>query len=278
VSEHEKPTVIAVVAGSEDAVAVHACVSALASQTTTPDAVLVVADADAADAVRTALPSAELVGAAAGTRSAERFRAGVQRAYDRRPDWIWLVRDDGVPDRSALECLLTASRAVPELEPPVLLASKPVTRAGAIDEQRLALAHYKRIEQAVYTYAQGLQPIRWVDFGSVLVTREAMDAHGMPSADYRGRDAEIEFTARLMRDDLGFLAPRSVFRTGPPAAVAELGVAEYLVDSLRMLRSGSWRLGESVGLAVGRGLGAIARGRSARRREPAGAVEAPLRP
>lgn len=172
-------------------------------------------------------------------------------------EWLWLVRDDGIHDRGALAALLAASTAVPDLPPPALLASKFLTRDGAIEPARLPRPAYKPIERVVAAYERGLQAIRWADFGSLLVSRAAIDAHGFPRADLGAAESETEYTARILREDIGFLVPGSVLRPGPATADRVPAAGAYLGDTVRMLRSGSWALGEGVGLGVARGARAL---------------------
>lgn len=235
----EPTPLIAVLVATGGATEPHAGAAAIAAQTHAPDAVI----------------------APTGTDGAARLREGIRLAHERGAARIWIVRDDTVPDPSALAALVAAAEAVPaELAPAALLAAKPLSGDGTVDEARTPRPDYKRVERAVAGYEQGLQPIRWAELVCALLDRSAVEAHGLPSAGYTLDDSELEYTARILRDGVGFLVPRGVVRIGPADGVAAAGLASRLGDTVRMLRSGSFACGESVGLGIGRAVRALRRG------------------
>jgi len=226
-----QPTVAAVIAGRAGASELEACRAAVAAQTVAP---------------------AEIV-----ADRAERFEDGMQAAHARGARWIWLLHADGVPDPTALEELLAATTAVPEYPTPALVTAKPVRPDGTLADDLLPRPDYNRVERSMAAYEHGVQAIRWADFTCALVNRETIDEHGVSDSELSPHAAELEYTARVLRQGVGYLAPRSVVRTSAPGGHGDQAVGAYVGDTVRLLRSRSWKVGESVGLGVGRSFGAL---------------------
>lgn len=231
---------------------------AAVSEQTRPLAKIVVVDHSRGDAAK--LPSevgpadSQVLALGSDSGPAGAFHAGMKQAYDEGFDWLWLLRDDIVPEPSALEALLDASTAVPDLPAPYLLASKVVTPNGQLDPENAPFPDTKRVPHAVRSVSGGLVPVRTAGFASVLVSRAAVRDHGLPERAYFDRGYDREYTARLLREGVGFVVPRSVVRREAEIAPATSDATEDLYRDVRnavfMMRGNAWMGREKVQLAI----------------------------
>jgi GT2 family glycosyltransferase len=205
------PRVIAVVVTYNRRELLLESLAAVYAQSRAPDAVIVVDNASTdgtAEAVRVSFPVAELAEVARNTGGAGGFAYGMARALAADADLIWLMDDDTVPQPDALRELLAARDQV---RPPVLVASRvlwtdgrehpmntPRTKPFVGKTERLAAA------------AAGCRPIRSASFVSILVDAAECRRRGLPMADYFLWNDDFEFTARLLRGNVGLFCPASV--------------------------------------------------------------------
>ena len=172
---------------------------------------------------------------------AQRDRSGLAdavRAAAERAAWLWLVdaRVNVAPD--ALAELLAPLREPWPLGDPVLISSKVVTPDGRLDDAAPPWPRLLAREQAMAGAERHLAALRAARYGSLLVHSRAVERHGVPRPDFAGAGDDLEWTARVLRDEPGFLAPRSVaVRTadGRPDAAA------FVCNRVRILRGDGWR-------------------------------------
>lgn len=188
--------------------------AAVYSQSRVPDAVVVVDNAStdgSADAVRADFPRASLVVLGRNTGGAGGFTVGLARALADGADLAWLMDDDTVPEPGALAALLAARAALPGPRRPAAVASRVVWhdgRAHPMNTPRpkpLARAAERRAAAEA-----GCIPIRSASFVSLLVDASVVRRTGLPEPDYFLWNDDFEFTARLLRRDVGLLCPASV--------------------------------------------------------------------
>jgi GT2 family glycosyltransferase len=191
---------------------------AVTAQTRRPDALLVVDNAStdgSAELVRREFPQAELMALERNEGSAGGFHEGMKWGLERSYGWVWVMDGDTIPTPTALERLLAALDELGDLPVPMLLASKVLWTDGRTDEQRLHPQNIVRWTQNdpdvfVAGLERGLVPVRHVTFASVLFSREALVKHGFPLKHWFMWSDDIEFTARILRDDPGYFVPASV--------------------------------------------------------------------
>lgn len=186
--------------------------------------------------------------ATAGRRvdAASRHEA-VSAGVDSGAAWLWLLDTDLAPRVDALERLLgAAAEAGDDLPEPALLVSKVVREDGTLDPDRAPWPPLLDREAVIAAARHRLVSLRLARFGSLLVSREAVLRHGPPRADLEGGAADLEWTARILRDERGYLAPRSVaVRRSPPTGLRGAEVR----DRLKMVRSDAWVAQEPVWFA-----------------------------
>lgn len=189
------------------------CLTALERQSRPLDRILVIdnSSSDGTPAVvRGEHPAAELVELGENRGGAGGFHEGTRRAYEEGFDWLWLMDDDTIPTETALAELLAAPAQLDGLPRPLVLASKVVMPDGRLHPFNRSPPDERDIDRLVEAVERGLMPMRYTSFVSAFVHRDAVSEFGLPHADYFIWFDDVEFTARVIRDNAGYLAPRSV--------------------------------------------------------------------
>ena len=141
------------------------------------------------------------------------FHAGMEKALERGVDWIWLMDDDAIPERDALERLLVHAKGEPSYP---LLASQVLDRAGTLDITHRARIHRLpfRISHIPASAYAGVGPTAdAVTFVGPLIHRQHMVACGLPRADYFLYYDDFEYTHRLRRAGFALrIVPQSRIR------------------------------------------------------------------
>lgn len=234
------------------------CLAALSVQTRVPDRILVVDNASTdgtAEMLRADFPNVEVLTLATNQGGAGGFHEGLRAAHEGGSDWIWLMDDDTIPARSCLEALLAALGRVPG-PGPALLSSKVVWIDGRLHPMNCQGFERERTEAVVQASELGLMPLRTATFVSLLVSRRAIDAYGLPLRRYFLWSDDIEYTARILRGASGFLVPASVAvhkTERAHTAVSATGDRFYfhVRNTLYMLRGTAWAPSEKPSLLFG---------------------------
>ncbi|MFT4013673.1 MAG: glycosyltransferase family 2 protein [Paracoccus sp. (in: a-proteobacteria)] len=188
---------------------------ALDRQTARPEIILVVdnASTDDTQAVVEARARQDLsirylrlpknVGGAGG------FHAGLKAAYDMGAHYFWISDDDAYPQPDAIQKLRDAIRQF-EAENqwrPSFAASRVEWTDGTLCEMNTP--------RPVWDWPRFVRPdAAWAlvdsaSFVSILVPRWAVEAHGLPIADYFIWFDDAEYTRRLSRSYPGIFVPES---------------------------------------------------------------------
>jgi GT2 family glycosyltransferase len=151
----------------------------------------------------------EVVTLAENEGGAGGFHEGLKAAYAGGAEWAWAMDDDTIPRPDCLAYLLAAREQVPPTaRAPLLLASTVVWSDGTLHPMNTP--GYGR-GQAAGPVAGDLVALRYASFVSLMVHRDAIRRHGLPLKHYFIWSDDIEYTARILRDDdVGYLAPDSV--------------------------------------------------------------------
>jgi GT2 family glycosyltransferase len=224
--------------------------TAVQAQTRRPDAVVVVDNASSdgtADAVRSAFNNVTLVQLPTNTGGAGGFAVGTAAALRDGANLVWLMDDDTVPEPTALAESL-AARARFEGAAPALVASRAVWTDGRDHPMNtprrkpFASRATRRAAEAV-----GCVPIRTASFVSALVDADVCRRRGLPVADYFIWNDDFEFTARLLRGNVGLFCPASVVvhKTASLGTAADdPGAARFFYE----VRNKVWMLARSRAL------------------------------
>ncbi|MCP9489093.1 MAG: hypothetical protein MSC31_04370 [Solirubrobacteraceae bacterium MAG38_C4-C5] len=152
--------------------------------------------------------------------------------------WLWLVDGRLRPDPAALEELLAPLPHLAALGDPVLFAGKVVGADGRLDRDTPPWPRLLARELAMIGADHRLAALRAARHGSLLVHRRAVEQHGRPRPEFAGAGDDLEWTGRVLRDEPGYLAPRSVAvreRDGEPDPLA------FAANRVRILRGDGWR-------------------------------------
>ncbi len=174
---------------------------ALYRQTKELDEVIVVNNASADDSLKllakeypqvTVLDLAENVGVGGG------YAAGIAHAVlDRKHDWVWLFDQDSVPAETCLESLLNAIPLLGTDEGSTAILAPVCVHTGT----KMAYpGHLWKQGRMVPTLGDPNQAISFVDFAissGSLIRREAIDAVGLPRADFFMDFVDYEHCLRL---------------------------------------------------------------------------------
>ena len=250
------PRVTAVVVTFNRLALLRECLAALAVQTRAPDRVLVVDNASTdgtADAVRAEFPAVELLALPENVGGAGGFHAGMADAHARGADWIWLMDDDTIARPEALAELLAAPERASGLPRPRILASKAVWTDGRLHPMN-ANGLTKDTPLFLEASGRGLIPLRTATFVSLLVHRDVIDEFGLPLRHYFIWSDDVEYTGRVLRAHHGgYLVPTSVVEHRTKSSYTAVTESEgrfyyHVRNSLWMLRSSAWNVGEKLAL------------------------------
>ena len=215
-SQAEPTGVVAVVVTWNRAGLLARSLSAILSQSSPPDLVVVV---DNASTDETAAVLAEqfagrvdVVTLARNLGGAGGFAAGIVRALEHDPGSVWLMDDDTIPEPTALQALLAMRRAY-SARGLSIVASRVVWTDGRDHPMNTPRAKpgARRAEQLA-AQAVGGTPIRSASFVSILCSAEVLRERGLPEVDYFLWNDDFEFTTRLLRGRRGLLCPGSVVK------------------------------------------------------------------
>lgn len=227
----------------------------MSAQTRAADQILVVDNASTdgtAALLHAEYPDVDVLALTSNGGSAGGFYAGLKRGHADGFDWIWLMDDDTIPAAGCLQALLDAASATPG-RPPALLSSKVIWTDGKLHPMNHPGFERTRTEMVIEASELGLMPLRTATFVSLLVSWRAVDTHGLPLQRYFLWSDDIEYTARILRADHGYLVPASValHKTERPyTAISASGGRFYfhVRNTLYMLRGTAWRPSEKPSL------------------------------
>lgn len=210
-----EPRVVAVVVTWNRRDLLRLALGALHVQTRPVDQIVVIDNASAdgtSQMVRDDFEAIDLVTLERNTGGAGGFAAGIEHALaDHKPDLLWLMDDDTVPEPTALEELLATAGRYPGRARPVLLASRVVWSDGRDHPMNTPRRKpWVLRSEASRAAAAGAVPIRSASFVSILVDADTVRERGLPIADYFLWNDDFEFTTRMLRRRIGLLCPDSV--------------------------------------------------------------------
>lgn len=252
-------TICAVVVTRDRRELLRECLTALQGQTRPPEEILVV-DNQSSDGTGEMLaaefPGVRVRRLETNEGGAGGFHEGMRDAYEEGFEWLWVMDDDTIPTPTALERLLDAdATATASGQPPSILASRVVWNDGRLHRMNKAALAMHRMDDLVDAASHGLLMIRAASFVSVLVRRSAIERYGLPIKRYFIWTDDVEFTARILRWECGYLVPNSVahHKTATAYTTAE-GSRErffyYVRNSLYMTRGPAWDTQEKLRIVV----------------------------
>jgi rhamnopyranosyl-N-acetylglucosaminyl-diphospho-decaprenol beta-1,3/1,4-galactofuranosyltransferase len=228
------------------------CLKALSDQTRTPDEILVVDNASSdgsAEAIRAGFPDVKLMRLEENVGGAGGFSRGLAWGFERGHDWLWLMDDDTfcVPD--TLETLLEGGERAPE--PPLVLASRVVWKDENLHPMNRPWIWWRKPDELAEAADRGLVRLRAATFVSMAIRREAVARFDLPLEHYFLWTDDIEYSARILRDEPGYLVPESKvyhWTQRPHTALSASGERFYfhVRNSILLVRGTSLRPNERV--------------------------------
>ena len=229
------------------------CLQALRLQTHRPDRIIVVDNASTdgtAEHVRRRHRDVELLALSENQGGAGGFHEGLRAGHAAGFEWAWLMDDDCMPAKTALAELLRGREKALALGPaPLILSSKVVWNDGRLHPMNDPKFERDTSLHVIPAVEQRIMPLRTGTFVSLLVHRAAVDRHGLPLKRFFLWSDDIEYCARVLRRDRGYLVPASVVlhKTKEPyTAISTTGDRFYfhVRNTLYMLRGSAWRARE----------------------------------
>jgi len=247
------PTVCAIVVTYNRKDMLVRCLAALAAQERPVDMTVVVDNASTdgtADLVRAGHPEVELLALAENVGGAGGFAAGMAWAHARGYDWLWVMDDDTLPTPESLGALLAGAERAPG-PAPVVLCSDVRWKDERLHPMNVPSPRWRDRGHLGEAAGHGLLAVRTATFVSLAVHRTAIDRYGLPHAHYFIWGDDIEFTARVLRHERGYLVPESkVYHWTPephsPAGLNSDRFYYHARNSLHVLRSRSFSPVERV--------------------------------
>jgi rhamnopyranosyl-N-acetylglucosaminyl-diphospho-decaprenol beta-1,3/1,4-galactofuranosyltransferase len=187
------------------------CLSALAAQEHPVQSVLVVDNASTdgtADFVRADFPDVELLALERNVGGAGGFERGLSWAHGRGYEWLWLMDDDTLTLPDTLSSLLEGARRAPG-RAPLIVCSEARWKDERLHPMNVPLPRWRDRAHLAEAAAKGLLSVRYATFVSLALRREAIDRFGLPLAHYFIWGDDVEFTARVLRHERGYLVPES---------------------------------------------------------------------
>jgi rhamnopyranosyl-N-acetylglucosaminyl-diphospho-decaprenol beta-1,3/1,4-galactofuranosyltransferase len=204
------PTVCAVVVTYNRRDLLERCLDCLDSQTRPPDLILVIDNAST-DGTAEALAGregCEVLTLDENLGGAGGFEQGLTAAYERGFDWIWLLDDDTFAETPCLERLLAGAARAPRS--PSIVSSIVRWRDGSLHPMNRPWLRPNLRAEFAQGVAAGLLLMRAATFVSTMIHRRAVERYGKPHGEYFIWIDDIEYTARILRREPGYIVPDSV--------------------------------------------------------------------
>ena len=190
------------------------CLDALNAQLRKPDHIVVVDNASTdgtSEMLEDEFSEVELLRLSRNEGGAGGFYWGIRNGYEQDFDLLWIMDDDTIPKVDALAELEYAHMAIREIVGlPLLLSSRVEWVDGTVHPMNFPTINFADQDLLVKLVEIGYLPIRSASFVSLLLHRQAIDKYGLPVKDYFIWNDDVEYTARILRNELGFLVPKSV--------------------------------------------------------------------
>lgn len=189
------------------------CIAAVRAQTHAVEHILVVDNASTdgtPELIRGDYPDLELLELPTNEGAAGGFHEGMKAGVERGFEWLWVMDDDTVPHPDALEKLLDRLHDHGDLPDPVILTSRIVWTDGRVHPMNPPGPAMRDIDLFVRATGLGLIPLRAVTFPSMLVLSDAIRRHRLPQKHFFLWSDDIDFSARILRHEMGYMVPASV--------------------------------------------------------------------
>jgi GT2 family glycosyltransferase len=202
--EHEILKVACVIVAYNNAANIGGLLESLLGQSRRLEEIIVVDNAssdDTAKVVKEKFPQVTLLANASNTGVGGGYAQGMNHAYKKGYEWIWLLDGDSLPQTSALEELAKVFASLRPAHPKIgILASCPV---NPLTNERydgsLWRGRFVALPKALATSREPF-PVDSVISSGCLVSRRAVEDVGLPRADFFMDFVDHEYNLRVRRD------------------------------------------------------------------------------
>ena len=208
----ESPRVCAIVVTYNRRELLDQVLAALHRQTRRPDEILLIDNASTdgtPEFVAERYPEVIVQTQASNRGGAGGFAAGIEWGHQRGNEWIWCMDDDTVPRSDALRELLEALDRAPG-KTPLVLTSRVLWHDGTPHPMNRAIPRWRWGVEMADGARRGLLLVRSATFVSTMLHRTCVDRFGLPPEHYFLWADDIEYTSRILREELGYYVPESV--------------------------------------------------------------------
>jgi hypothetical protein len=151
----------------------------------------------------------------------------------------------GQPADDALERLLAAIGPVGTRRASIV-SRMVVDEHGRPQDRALAAGSHREGQILLELVRQRMLPLRYATVAHCLAARGASALHGLPDTRSFGPHAPIAWSARLLRQEAGYLVPASTVMLRRPTGPCGRAALRAVGPTLRMTRTGAWTRGESL--------------------------------
>ncbi len=220
--------------------------AAIAAQSRPPDSLIVVDNASSDETDRilaTELHAPIVLHFDENHGSSGGYHAGIRHACRLGCDWVWTLDDDTIARPDTLANLLAAADSFPAHRVPSVVASKVVWTDGSLHPMNVPKPKLYDPEAQLLAASCGTMSIRFSSFVSMLIRADAIGRHGLPMAGYFMWNDDVEFSARILRDEFGVVAPASVVchKTAAPHQPGSDASGKYFYE----VRNKTWLMRHS---------------------------------
>lgn len=128
------------------------------------------------------------------------FSTGIKEAYKQGADWIWLMDDDTIPRPEALQKLAEAVAFYENSQPaPGFFASLVLWTDGTPHLMNKTPLFRKRENTLSLPHQPSYYPVESGTFVSLLISKKAVKAVGLPIKEFFIWNDDIEYTTRITR-------------------------------------------------------------------------------
>ena len=155
------------------------------------------------------------------TGGAGGFHEGMKIAHSLKPDWVWIMDDDVIPEKDCLEQLLNAEKII-KRDVSFLASAIRNAEGKAMNVPKLDRRQFTKYTDWYQYLDDGIVKIVKATFVSLLINDKAISTCGLPWAPFFIWGDDSEYTQRIIRD----YGP--AFMVGKSKAVHLRGSAEEL--------------------------------------------------
>ncbi|MCJ8211976.1 glycosyltransferase family 2 protein [Mucilaginibacter sp. RS28] len=137
------------------------------------------------------------------------FAFGIEVAYTNGADWIWLMDDDTIPQKDALEHLVDALENLkPDHDHIGFLAGSVVWTDGSEHEMNrtYTLNDKKKLEKLTLEPRDKYRFVQFGTFVSMLLSAKAVEKVGLPIKEYFIWNDDVEYSKRIIKHGMAGLA------------------------------------------------------------------------